>query len=321
MLTRRARAALAAINEEARAASCIGRFMLLKLRSNASSVLNDRDRETKVPLCPISTDELVASSPRLIIVNKYRQVCYYHPQALYEFMTKTADFREPLTRRELNRVEVYRCARMQSKHGWVGRTICAYAMAIYDARVAKNRENQEYRQAVRSAVEVQQHTFSCCLDQLRQRHRGIELASGPVWDLWLIAVHDLRHLDPHCAMHETVSQMDMFMLQRELRPIQHVSEYGNDSERVLIAFTRALEMFNNVGVAVPSTTIARVTRMSRAHAQYRARQRDRQQQRALLRLRVRRRRRRVADDNDSEDDVHDVPSAPPPANQVIVIDH
>ena len=310
VVTRQQWAALASAGCKDRAARRIARFLVDRLRINASSVLNERDSVSKVPLCPISANELPASATRLVMINELRQVSFYDPKALYEFSTKCVDFRDPLTRREFNRVEVYRCARMQSEHPWVARTICAYALAIYDARVAKQRENQNYRHAVRNAAEVQQHAFAACLDTLRGRHVFQFGMPTAVWDMWIVAVNDLRMLDPHCAMHEAVSQMDMFMLQRELRPAQHEREYGTDFEAAVVVFTRALSMFTDAGVAVPVTTIERVSRLGREQSARRARRRSRHQA-MMVRVRRRRRRQQLRSDSDEDEGGRESPAAAP----------
>lgn len=258
-------------------------FVLRALRLNAHTVLNDRDDDSKLPLCPISMAPLPAAKPRIALVDEERNVCFYDATALFEFCTKCVDFRDPVTRRELNRVEVHRCARMQSTNPWVSKTICAYATAVYDARLVKRRMNAEFRQSVRSAVEVQQQMFGNCLERLRYKTSR--------WDLWLAAIHQLRLLDPHCAMHETASQMDLFLLQREINPEQHETEYGRDFADLITAFTRAACLLFEAGIVLPLNTTARITRLTNEQAARIARRRQRQQQRnAQQRVRARRRR-------------------------------
>ena len=100
-------------------------------------------------MCPITSMVLGNGVPRMkVVIDDQRRVVYYCPLALYTWMTKSYDFRCPVGRRELNRVEVARCARLQSPDPWVARTVQHYALALFDARAARGHETAERRAEV-----------------------------------------------------------------------------------------------------------------------------------------------------------------------------
>ena len=108
-------------------------------------------------MCPITSMVLGNGVPRMkVVIDDQRRVVYYCPLALYTWMTKSYDFRCPVGRRELNRVEVARCARLQSPDPWVARTVQHYALALFDARAARGHETAERRAEVASRVEAMQ---------------------------------------------------------------------------------------------------------------------------------------------------------------------
>ena len=121
------------------------------------------------PVCPITSTVLSKDMPRMKVIDDQRRVVYYCPRALYTWITKSYDFRCPVGRRELNRVEVARCARLQSPDPWVARTIQVYALALFDVRTVRGNETAERRAEVNTRVEAMQQCFSESLECLRLR--------------------------------------------------------------------------------------------------------------------------------------------------------
>lgn len=213
-----------------------------------------------------------------VIIDDQRRVVYYCPLALYTWMTKSYDFRCPVGRRELNRVEVARCARLQSPDKWVARTVQAYALALFDARAARGNETAERRAEVATRVEAMQHCFREGLDCLRYRlPRSTTLAA---FRLWHRAHVYLREVDPLSACHEAVSHMDMFTMGREMNQQEHEREFGRDMYSVTKAFGKMVACVAE-HQPVPPTTYNRVRRLRQEEEARRYRRRIRIRVRAM----------------------------------------
>ena len=225
------------------------------------------------PECPISSIVLRKGMPRMkVVIDDQRRVVYYCPLALYTWITKSYDFRCPVGRRELNRVEVARCARLQSPDPWVARTVQTYALALFDARGARGQETAQHRAEVATRVEAMQHCFRESLDCLRFRMpRGTTTAA---FRLWHRAHVYLREVDPLSACHEAVSHMDMFTMGREMHRSEHEREYGRDMYSVTRAFVKMVECVRE-HQPVPQTTYIRVRRLRQEEEARRCRRRIR----------------------------------------------
>lgn len=243
------------------------------------------------PVCPITSTVLSKDRPRMkVIIDDQRRVVYYCPQALYTWMTKSFDFRCPVGRRELNRVEVARCARLQSPDPWVARTVQAYALALFDVRTTRGNETAERRAEVNTRVEAMQHCFRESLDCLRLRMpRGTTMAA---FRLWHRAHTYLRELDTLSACHEAVSHMDMFTMGREMNRLEHEREFGRDMYCVTKAFVKMVQSVRE-HQPVPPTTYDRVRRLQQEEEARRYRRRIR------VRVRLSSRRQEEGDTNSS----------------------
>ena len=212
-----------------------------------------------LPVCPITSNGLHRAS-RMKVVHDGRRVVFYDPHGLYTWITKSCDFRCPVGRRELNRIEIARCARLQSGDKWVGQQLQAYALAMYDARAARGLDMELHRAEVANRVERMQLTFREALDCLRARLP--RSTTSHAFRTWHRAHVSLREIDMLSACHEAISHMDMFTMGREMHRAVHEHEYGRDMSAVTKAFQRMLESLR-VHQPVPLTTYARVRRLVR----------------------------------------------------------